>query len=534
LTGRPASAGLSLGPIAALASGQASERTAGDPANERQALEAAIAAAINDIDDLTLKVDATAGQLLEFQSAMLADETLREPAIAAIAVGEPAHHAWVAALSAQIAEYAAAEDEYFRARASDVADIRDRVLRHLNGLGRGNGAVVRGAIIAAEDMTPSEFLETDWSAGGGLMLAAGSPTSHVAMLARSRGIPMVVGLGRLPIDGHTTALVDGDRGRIVLSPGEIERQAVVTRGKAVSAKRQAVLAVLSHPAVTADGVGITVLVNISGPEDLARIDISHCDGVGLFRTELMFREGEPLPDEEAQLHAYRACLAWAAGKPVTIRTLDVGGDKPITGLTPMGESNPFLGSRGIRLTLARPDVFRIQLRALARAAVEGNLKVMLPMVALPSELAAAARLLDDVIAELTRQGTPCRKPDLGIMVEVPAAAIVAESFADAAFFSIGSNDLTQYVMAASRDTPAVASLGEGAPEAVVRLIAEAVAAAGKLEIDVSLCGDLASDVAQLPRLLATGLRSLSVAPASLGEVKGALSRLMIGDDHGKS
>ena len=532
LVGRPASPGTALGPIFVLAERLQGDRKSGDPIEERTALEAAIAGSIAEIDSLAANVTGVGADLLEFQSAMLSDETLRAPALVAITHGEPADRAWASALSEQIAEYQAANDEYFRARASDLGDLRDRVLRRLRG-NAAREAMPTGVIVCAKDLTPSQFLETDWAGGGAIMLTDSSPSSHVAMLARGRGIPMVVGLGELPLAGHSIVLVDGTRGRIVLSPGADERSVFASDQLSIESQRRVENNALARPAVTLDGASISVMVNISGPDDLSAIDPGSCDGIGLFRTELMFRDNEPLPDEDAQYRAYRRCLDWAGSKPVTIRTLDIGGDKPIRGLTPVGESNPFLGSRGIRLMLARPDVFRVQLRALARAAPHGNLKLMLPMVALPSELAAARVLLDDVIAGLAGEGTPCHRPPLGIMIEVPAAAIMAARFTDAAFFSIGSNDLTQYVMAASRDTPAVASLNEGVPEAAMQLMANTVAGARQLGIEVSLCGDIASDAKLLPPLLATGLRSFSVAPAAIGRIKSAISKLSIGEGNGQ-
>jgi len=533
LTGRAAAPGQVLGPLAVLATMGGIDRIAGGPQEERAALEAAIAGAIVEIDKLAARNGGVGEEMLEFQSAILADDSLSEPALAAIAAGRPADEAWIAALNNQIAEYQSANDDTFRTRASDFVDLRDRVLRRLLGAAPAV-TIPHGAVIVANDLTPTQFLEADWSQGGGIALAGGSPSSHVAMLARSRGVPMVVGLGQIPVDSHATALIDGSNGQVVLSPGAGAHASYV---RAMTAARSAVAqesAALCRPVVTRDGVAIAVSVNISGPRDLASIEPASCDGVGLFRTELMFRSGEPLPDEEAQYQAYCQCLDWAGEHPVTIRTLDIGGDKPIRGLTPVGESNPFLGSRGIRLTLARPDIFRVQLRALARAATQGNLKVMLPMVTLPSELDDASRLLDSVIVELTSEGKLCRRPPMGIMIEVPAAALTVTRFARAAFFSIGSNDLTQYVMAASRDTPAVAGLNEGAPEAVLQLMAGTVTGGGKLGIEVSLCGDIASDIRLLPQLLAIGLRSFSVAPAALGRVKTALTSLSIGGDDGQN
>ncbi len=241
------------------------------------------------------------------------------------------------------------------------------------------------------------------------------------------------------------------------------------------------------------------------------------------RSEFLFRDGKPLPDEEAQYRAYCRFLEWAGGKPVTIRTLDIGGDKPIRGLTPDGERNPFLGLRGVRLTLAKEDVFRTQLRALARAALHGKLKVMVPMITVASELQATAGLLDEVMAELAEAGIPAKRPPLGIMVEVPAVALAPELLSKAAFFSIGSNDLTQYVMAAARDETSVAALSDPSHPAVLKLIATVAGYGAEHGIEVSLCGDMASEPRLVPALIAAGLRRLSVSPLAIGRVKAALA-----------
>jgi phosphotransferase system enzyme I (PtsI) len=243
------------------------------------------------------------------------------------------------------------------------------------------------------------------------------------------------------------------------------------------------------------------------------------------RSEFLFSDGKPLPGEDEQYRAYRRFVEWADGRPVTIRTLDIGGDKPIAGLTPANEKNPFLGQRGVRLMLARPDVFTTQLRALARAATHGPLKIMIPMVTIPQELADSATLLDRCVAELQAEGTPCARPPLGIMVEVPAVAICPELFAAASFFSIGSNDLAQYVMAASRDSAVGATLGDPSHPAMLQLIAR-VAQYGRANgVPVSLCGDMASDPQHLKRLIDAGLTSLSVAPARVGRIKAALAEI---------
>ncbi|TIW17900.1 MAG: phosphoenolpyruvate--protein phosphotransferase, partial [Mesorhizobium sp.] len=281
---------------------------------------------------------------------------------------------------------------------------------------------------------------------------------------------------------------------------------------------------LAQPAATKAGTPVRVQVNIAYPSDVDGIDIGTCDGVGLMRTEFLF--GKSLPDEETQYHAYRKVLEWAGEKPVTIRTVDAGGDKPIPGFT-VEETNPFLGLRGIRLSLKRRDIFRVQIRALLRAAVHGNLKVMFPMIATSEEYAQAAALFAEERAALAARGVAHKLPPLGIMVEVPSVAIAPEAFTDVAFFSIGSNDLTQYVMAAARDNAAVAPLNSVRHPAVLRLIAAVAAFGQERGIPVSLCGDAGGDPAAIPALLEAGLRDLSVAPAQLAMAKAAIADVSV-------
>jgi phosphotransferase system enzyme I (PtsI) len=318
------------------------------------------------------------------------------------------------------------------------------------------------------------------------------------------------------------ALVDGDAGTVIFDPQPETRRLFEQRMNAANDVRAIADAGRAKPALTADGRRIAVLLNIAAPEDLAGLDPAICDGIGLVRTEFLFGASQGLPDEETQYAAYRRILDWAEGRSVTIRTLDAGGDKPIAGLTIDGESNPFLGLRGIRLSLSRPEVFRLQLRALARAAVHGRLKVMLPMVAVPSELDHSAALLDAEIAALRADGIVCARPPLGIMVEVPAAALRAEDF-DAAFYSIGSNDLTQYTMAAARDIGAVADLNDTGNPAVLALIARTVEAGRARGVEVSLCGDAAADTRLTKALLATGLTMLSVSPVAVARLKAMIA-----------
>ena len=320
-------------------------RTAiGDPAQEAAALQAAIEAATAEIAELIATVQGEAAEILEFQVAMLEDDALAEGAYDAISAGIAADHAWRSALDAEISGYRAAEDEYFRARAADLADIRDRVLARLSGADTA-AKITGGSIVAGDDISPTTFLAADWTRGGAIALAAGSPSSHVAMLARARGAPMVVGLGPLSWNGRppSLALVDGDAGTVIFDPEPETLRLFEYRVAAANAARAVADAGRAEPAFTADGRPIAVLLNIAAPEDLAGLDPGICDGIGLVRTEFLFEASHGLPDEDTQYAVYRRILDWAEGRPVTIRTLDAGGDKPIKGLTVDGESNPFLG-----------------------------------------------------------------------------------------------------------------------------------------------------------------------------------------------
>jgi phosphotransferase system enzyme I (PtsI) len=525
LIGRAASPGLAIGPVTMLTAAVARRTASDDPAQEAAALRAAIEGARAEIAEQIKTLRGDVADILEFQVAMLEDDALAVEAYEVISVGITADHAWRLALDEEIKGYRAAEDEYFRARAADIVDIRDRVLAHLSGV----DTVARidgGSIVAADEITPSAFLAADWTRGGAIALAGGSPSSHVAMLARARGAPMVVGLGPLSWNGQppALALVDGDAGIVIFDPELETRRQFEQRMVDANAAQAAVEAGRVAPACTADGSRIAVLLNVTAPEDLAGLDSAICDGIGLVRTEFLFEASHGRPDEDTQYEVYRRILEWAEGRPVTIRTLDAGGDKPIAGLTVDGESNPFLGLRGIRLSLARPEVFRVQLRALARAAVHGVLKVMLPMITVPSELDRAGAMLDEEVAALRTKGIACARPPLGIMIEVPAAALCAEDFS-AAFYSIGSNDLTQYTMAAARDIGAVADLNDAGHPAVLALIARTVEAARKRGVEVSLCGDAAADIRLTTALLATGLTSLSVAPVTVARLKAAIAKV---------
>ena len=381
-------------------------------------------------------------------------------------------------------------------------------------------------LVIADELTPSRFLEIDWSRAAGAATYSGSPASHVAMLARAQGVPMLVQLSGDPgelIEG-TEAILDAERGCLVPAPPPPIRERYARRIDEQRARKREALRHLSRPARTRDGSPVRVLVNVDAPACLDRLDPSHCDGIGLTRTEFLFHGAEALPGEDAQLHFYRRLAGWAGGRPVTVRTLDAGGDKPIPGLTPEGESNPFLGLRGVRLSLARPEVLASQLRALARAAAGGGLRVMLPMVTAPDEIHAVRRLLAREVEALQAAGIEAAAPRLGMMVEVPAAALTIESF-DADFFSIGTNDLTQYVLAAGRDSTAVADLLDPLHPAVLELIARVAGHGARSGREVSVCGEMATRPEGLRALLDAGIRTFSVPPPALASTKATLAAL---------
>jgi phosphotransferase system enzyme I (PtsI) len=516
--GQPAAPGIAVGIACWLAEETHSNaREKGAPTAERELLARAVAAASTELTHLSEASDDLGHDILEFQIALLEDDDLLDRVRAAIGEGLSAEDAWERVLDEEIAEFGQADSEAMASRADDLRDLRDRVLGAMGGHAHARREFPEGAILFAHDISPSRFLGLDWTRIGAAVIAGGSVTSHVSILARARGVPMIVDVMPEPdaAEGEAVA-VDASAGRVVASPGDITLSAFARRRRNEVELEARAAKLAARPAVTAAGKQIRVLVNVNHPDELSQLDPTFCDGIGLTRTEFLFQKGAP--GEEEQFAVYSAILRWASARPVTIRTLDAGGDKPMAGITRDGEANPFLGLRGLRLSLRRPEIFRVQLRALLRAAALGPMKIMVPMVTLPQELAAARHLAEEVAVELRAQRQAYALPPLGMMVEVPAAALTAADF-DADFYSIGSNDLTQYVMAVARDATGLSHLSRGDHPAVIELIRRTVEAGRARGVEVSLCGDLASRPDSIGALLATGLDTLSVAPASIGRVK---------------
>ena len=532
--GRASSPGLAIGVLIRLDQDhQAGRRTKGSPEEEKAALEEAIVKAMADLAALADVASGDGAAILAFQIEMLDDPALTESVWPRIADGEEATTAWTACLDIEIEGYKAADDDYFEARASDLDDLKDRVTRTLQGRSSTMPDLPEGAILLARDLPPSRFLALDLSTIGGLVLTEGNANSHVAILARARGLPMIVGLDaeidKMISNGATPeAVLDADQGLLLTDPdaATIKRFDTERQQRLQAAERAA--SMRDQPAMTADGQAVSVLVNVDDPAAIDDAILTASDGIGLLRTEFLLIGRNDLPSEDEHFQVYVDLQKRLAGKQLIIRTLDIGGDKPVPGLELPKEQNPFLGLRGIRLCLDRPELFKPQIRALLRAAAKGPLDVMLPMVAVQAEIDETRRLFADCLAELKRDGIDAAMPSIGIMVETPAAALAADQL-DASFFSIGSNDLIQYTMAAARDGGGrVAALLDPGHVAIERLINQVVHQSKAMEKDVSLCGDMAADPACLPLLLRAGLRKISVAPAAFDRVKAVIATIDLG------
>lgn len=520
--GHIASRGLAIGNLIFYKRHVLAKRPKGTVESETRLFHESIGAVQFTLVALIDSAEADIGDVLEFQLALLKDQSLLDPIVTAIEDGTSAHAAWEQILDNQIRHFELADDPYFQGRAFDLMDLKQHVLSHMHGVTDGLPSLVQDTIILAEDLSPSDFAKLDRNYCKGIALQKGSLNSHVALLARSRSIPMLIGLESLSAEPDTTVILDAIEGQLIVSPDH--KTIVDYRRKIENEKEQAKAQqkYLTITPVITTGERVFVSVNIGTLEDLRLVSADHCDGIGLVRTEFLFNNGLGIPDEETQFQVYKKLVEWAGEKPVIIRTLDAGGDKPIKGLTEKNERNPFLGVRGIRLSLLNEEIFRVQLSALVRASAYGNLKIMLPMVTLPEEFERAKKMLQEIWVQLHRKDPALIMPPLGIMVEVPAVAMCIEDF-NADFFSIGSNDLIQYVTACDRGERKIAHIYTGANRAVFELIRATIGHGRRTGKEVSLCGDMASQPDYIDGLLDLGLRFFSVLPADLARVKAAIA-----------
>jgi phosphocarrier protein FPr len=526
---QPASAGIGIGPVCRIGlespSHQQDPHAADPPAAQWRRVVEAVAEVRREIERLRAvaarEVGTEEAGIFDAHLMLLGDAELLADVKRRVNAGEAAAAAWAGCIKDVEMQWAALPDPYLRARAEDVRAVGDQVLRSLVGV----TAVRRTAagVVVARSLTPADVAELDRDKVDAIVMVGGSPTSHVAILARAQGIPAVVGAGRelLALEEGTVLVVDGTAGTVVVDPPPD----VLLKYRAQAAELTRVarldLAEAARRATTRDGVPIEVAANIGSVADARSALAAGADSVGLLRTEFLFLGRERAPEVGEQEREYRAVAAALAGRAVTVRTLDVGGDKPLAYIPMPKEENPFLGLRGIRLALERPQLLADQLEALCRTAVDHPVSVMFPMVSTVDELVRARQALTDAAGP----GGPPAGLRVGMMVEVPAAALSIASFLPYLdFVSIGTHDLTQYTLAAERGNAAVSGIGDALDPAVLRLVAM-VCRAATGRVPVAVCGEAAADELAVPILLGLGVSELSVAPRSVPAVKRAVRNL---------
>ncbi|UKS24815.1 phosphoenolpyruvate--protein phosphotransferase [Paenibacillus sp. HWE-109] len=544
--GIAASAGYALGPAYVLPQNEyeVSRRqlAANEIAEETLRFEGKVEQAIREIGGLQAKA---ASETKQEQAAIFATHLslLRDPEF----VGEIIRRIGFEAINAEaalsdvtdelITVFGSMDNEYLKERCSDVRDVSARLESYLQGAEHGLlMAFSEPVIMIGNDLVPSLTAKLDPSQVIGFAIETGGKTSHSAIIARSLGIPAVVGLSGIATSIQTGdyIIIDGHQGIVLVNPPEESLYMYRKLMQAEAVGRSRYDAYLGLATVTADGHFLELAINIAHPRDAAAAKKAGAEGIGLYRTEFLFMDRKEMPDEEEQYHAYKsAVLAVGEQYPVVIRTLDVGGDKEISYLQQAKEANPFLGYRAIRLCLGNgnTEMFKIQLRAILRASAYGNVKLMYPMIATLQELRAANRLLAEAKEELDHRGERYDTDiQVGMMIEVPAAAIIADQLAkEADFFSIGTNDLVQYTMAADRMNEQVAHLTQPFHPAVLRLIDQVIRAAHSQGKWVGMCGEMAGQLAAIPILIGMGLDEFSMGPADVLPARELIARLNRGE-----
>lgn len=468
------------------------------------------------------------GDIIRCQADMIRDPYMNGQVEGRIASGQSAEAALSASCDLFIDLFTASEDEITRQRAADIRDLRGSMLRLLLGFPEMDfSALQPGTVLMAEELSPSAVSVLNSANVAGIVLGKGGPTSHSAILARALEIPAVLGLEDRVMDvaPGETVIVDGNRGCVVFSPGHVMKTVYRGRQKDFQELRASMRVFVGRETVTADGERILLSANAGSIGDAVRAGGYGCDGIGLLRTEFLYLDRASQPGEEEQFHAYRQILAAMGGKRVIIRTLDVGGDKTLPYLNQPHEDNPFLGCRGLRFSLREEELFRSHLRAVLRASAYGKAQLLLPMATGVEEVRRAKEILEE-----EKEGF--RKRDIvfdehlpiGVMVETVSACLMADSLAkEADFFSLGTNDLTQYVLGVDRGNARVAHLYSYFHPAVLRMVRQVLESARKNDIPVGMCGEAAADTALTPVLLSFGLKAFSVAPASLLPVRKTIS-----------
>ena len=504
--------------------------TGRDPAAERARYDAAAAQALRELDalyDRACQTDEQTAQVFDIHRMMLDDPDFCEGVGDALDQGASAEWAVQQTADGLAAMFQAMEgDEYMQARAADVRDVASRLIRILKGVGEAAMVADRPVIVAAADLLPSQTVQMDKANVAGFVTKYGSITSHAVILARTLGIPCVVGMGedfdRLPAAG--TVAMDGSTGEVAPDPDGAVLADFQARRAAYLADQAALEEYRDRQAVTSTGHKVLVAANIGGLEDLDAVLAHGGDGVGLLRSEFIYLNSPDFPTEEAQFQIYKQVLERLAPRPVVVRTLDLGSDKQAPYFGIENEDNPAMGYRAIRICLKEPHIFRTQLRALLRASVYGTLDIMFPMIGQLEQVRQIKETVAQVQRELEAEGVPFNRDiQYGIMVETPAAAIMSDVLAEEVdFFSIGTNDLTQYTMAADRMNARVSDLFDPADPAVLRLIELTAKNAHAAGIWVGICGESAANTALTQFYMSVGIDELSVSPASIPAVKRAV------------
>ena len=502
------------------------------PNAERRKFEQAIGQAKLEIEALRAKVHGQGNPqkaaIFAAHQELLEDPELEDTTTSAIDKGKSAAYAWKQTFTAQADQLAQLQNELLAQRANDLRDVGERVLRILTGVSTEEVRYPENTILVAEDLTPSDMANLDRSKVVGFCTVAGGATSHVAILARSMDIPATAGTEPRVLDlpDGMPVILDGSKGRLRLNPSPEEMEHVQQRIARIKAKRERDFVTKDQPAITTDGHAIEVVANIGSLADAQKMLEMGGEGVGLLRSEFVFMERTSAPTEDEQADLYlQIAETLGADRPLIIRTLDVGGDKSLPYLPIPHEENPFLGERGIRIGFDRPEILRTQLRAILRASKVGNVRVMFPMIARLDEFRMAKAMLEEEREKLGVAPIP-----VGIMVEIPATAAIADQFAkEADFFSVGTNDLTQYTLAMDRGHPKLAPYCDGLDPAVLTLIGVAARAANNHGKWCGICGGIGSDPQAVPLLIGLGIKELSVSIPTIPSIKAQIRELSYAD-----